>query len=95
LYTTIKKLGGPVETWWFLWLWCTSFWTTQNSDHPENYWSNSRYNLGRPPAGFRLNHLLNNWASHVSGLGPSFMKIWTCGSFLRSEFWNAWTWIKT
>jgi len=25
-------------------------------------------------AGFRLNQYLSNWASHVSGLGPSFMK---------------------
>ena len=24
--------------------------------------------------------VLSNWASYVSGLGPSFMKIWTCGS---------------
>jgi len=24
-------------------------------------------------------------------MGPSFMKIWTCGSSLRSGYWNAWT----
>jgi hypothetical protein len=29
--------------------------------------------------GFRLNQYLSNWASHVSALGSSFMKIWTCG----------------
>ena len=31
---------------------------------------------------------MSNWASHVSGLGPSFMKIWTCGSSPRSESRN-------
>ena len=30
------------------------------------------------------NSKLSNWKSHVSGLGPSLMKIWTCGSFPRS-----------
>jgi len=30
----------------------------------------------------------------MSGLGPSFMKIWTCRSSLRSESRNAWTRIK-
>jgi len=29
-------------------------------------------------------------ASHMSGLGPSFMKIWTCGSSPRSMSRNAW-----
>jgi len=37
---------------------------------------------------------MSNWASHVSGLGPSFKKIWTCGSSPRSEPRNAWTPIK-
>ena len=32
--------------WWFFYLWCASSWTTQNSDHPRDYWSNSRTNLG-------------------------------------------------
>ena len=32
------------------------------------------------------------WAGWVQG--PSFMKIWTCGSSPRSGSWNAWTWIK-
>jgi hypothetical protein len=41
-----QKLGGPVETWWFFHLWCAPPWTTQNSDHPGDYWSNSRANLG-------------------------------------------------
>ena len=36
-------------------LWCTSSRTTQNSHNPGDYSSNSRANLGRPPAGFRLN----------------------------------------
>ena len=30
----------------------------------------------------------------MSGLGPSFMKIWTCRSSSQSRSWNAWTWIK-
>ena len=34
--------------------------------------------------GFRLNQWLSNWASHLSWLGPSFMKIWTCESSPRS-----------
>ena len=40
-------------------------------------------------AGFRLNQELSNWASHVSGLGPTFTKIWTCGNYPRSESRNA------
>jgi hypothetical protein len=32
---------------------------------------------------------LRNWASHVSALGPSLMKIWTCGSSSRSGSRNA------
>ena len=43
-----QKLGGPVSTWGFFHLWCASYWTTQNSDHPRDYWSNSRANYGRP-----------------------------------------------
>ena len=38
-----SKTGWPS---WFFHLWCASSWTTQNSDHPGNYWSNSRANLG-------------------------------------------------
>ena len=45
-------------------------------------------------AGFRLNQQLSNWASHVSGWCPSFMKIWTCGSSTRSGSQNTWTRIK-
>jgi len=44
-----QYLGGPILTWWFFHLWCASSWTTQNSDHPGDYWSNSRANVGRPP----------------------------------------------
>ena len=42
-------------------------------------------------AGFRLKQYLSNWAPHVSELGTSFMKIWTCRSSLRSGSRNAWT----
>ena len=45
----LQKLGGPVWTWWFFHLKCASSWTTQNSDHPGNYWWHLRANLGRPP----------------------------------------------
>ena len=45
-------------------------------------------------AGFRLNEYLRNWASHMSGFGLSFMKIWTCGSSPRSGSRNPWTRIK-
>jgi len=45
-------------------------------------------------AGFRLNQKLSNWASHMSGLGPSFMKIWTCGNSSQSGSRIAWTRIK-
>ena len=38
--------------------------------------------------------IASNWASHVSRLGPLFMKIWTCGSSPRSGSRNAWTRIK-
>ena len=44
-----QKLGGPVWTWWFFHLWCASSWTTQNSDHPGDYWSDSRTNFWKPP----------------------------------------------
>jgi len=37
---------------------------------------------------------MSNWASHVSRLGPSFMKIWTCGSSPQCRSWNVWTRIK-
>ena len=43
-----QKLGGPLQTWWFFHLWCASSWTTRNSNHPGQYCSNSRANLGRP-----------------------------------------------
>jgi len=33
-----QKLGGPVLTWWFFHLCFASSWTTQNSDHPRDYW---------------------------------------------------------
>ena len=39
-------------------------------------------------AGFRLNQELSNWAFHVRGLGPTFMKIWTFGSSPRSGSLN-------
>jgi len=40
---------------------------------------------------------MNSWATgHLTwaGLGPSFVKIWTCGIFPRSGYRNAWTRIK-
>ena len=29
-----RKLGGPVEMWWYFHLCCASSWTNQNRDHP-------------------------------------------------------------
>jgi len=37
---------------------------------------------------------MSNYASHMSGLGPAFMKIWTWGSSPRSGSRNAWKRIK-
>ena len=45
-------------------------------------------------AGFRLNQYLSKLPSHVSGLGPAIMKIWTCGNSPRSGSQNACTRIK-
>ena len=44
----------------------SSPWTTQNSDPPGDYWSNSRANLGRPPDfGY-----INSWATgYLTRLG--------------------------
>ena len=44
-----SKTGWPSLNVWFFHLWCASSWTTQNSDHPGDYWSNSRATLGRQP----------------------------------------------
>jgi len=41
-----SKTGWPTLKWWFFPLWCASSWTIQNSDHPRDYWTNSRANLG-------------------------------------------------
>jgi len=37
---------------------------------------------------------MSNWESHLRGLGPSFMKFWTCGRSPRSGSQNARTRIK-
>ena len=61
-----RKLGGQVWTWWFFRLWCSSSWTTQNSDHPGDYWSNSWANLGTPPDFSQI----NSWATgHLTWVG--------------------------
>jgi len=65
--------------WRFFQLWCASSWTTQNSDNPGDYWSNSRRMSAK---------------SIVEQLGISFMKIWICGSHPRSGSVNGWTRIK-
>ena len=54
--------------------------TTQHSEQKPKSWKTT---------GFRPNQKLSNWASHLSGLGPSFMKIWTYGSSPRSGSQNA------
>ena len=40
-----SKTEWPSLTWLFFHLCCASSWTTPNSDHPGDYWSNSRGNL--------------------------------------------------
>ena len=45
LYATVRNLVAQFKHH----LWCTLSWTTQNSDHPGGYWSNSLANLGRLP----------------------------------------------
>jgi hypothetical protein len=55
-YVTIKNWVAQYKLGFFH-LWCTSSWKTQNSDHPGNYWSNSRVDLGTLLAGFRLRSL--------------------------------------
>ena len=44
-----SKTGWPSLNWWFFHLWCPSSWTSQNSDHRGDYWTNSRANLVRRP----------------------------------------------
>ena len=44
-----SKTGWPSLDGWLFHLWCTSSWTTQQSDHHGDYWWNSRANLGRLP----------------------------------------------
>ena len=48
-YATVKNWVAQFKRGDFLHLCCPSSWTTQNSDHPGDYWSNSGANLGRPP----------------------------------------------
>ena len=83
-----SKTGCPVLTWWFFHLWCASSWTTQNSDHPGDYWSNSRANLGRQPGRISAKSIAEQLGISRE---PSFMKICTYGSPPRSGSRNAWT----
>ena len=85
LYATIKNWVAQFK--------CGDFSTMRlvlddkNSDHPGDYWSNSRANLRRPPDfGY-----INSWATGHLTLGPSFMKIWTCGISPWGGSQNAWT----
>ena len=47
-YATVKNWVTQFKMSWSFHQWCTSSWTTQNSGHPRDYWSNSRATLGRP-----------------------------------------------
>jgi hypothetical protein len=86
-----QHLGGPVYTWWFFFFFFASSWTTHNSDHLGDDWSNSQANLGRPPDfGY-----INSWETgHLTWAGWVHQKIWTYGSSPRSGSRNAWTRIK-
>jgi len=46
---TVKNWVAQFKRGDFFHLWCASSWTTENSDHPGGYWSNSRTNLVRRP----------------------------------------------
>ena len=48
-YATVKNWVAQFKRGDFSTCDANSSWTTQNSDHPGDYWSNSRANLGRPP----------------------------------------------
>jgi hypothetical protein len=47
-HATVKNLLAQFKRCELLQMFCTSSWTTQNSDQPGDYCSNSRTNLGRP-----------------------------------------------
>jgi hypothetical protein len=58
------------------------------------HWKWYNYKTLTTPACLMPALTLSNWASHISGLGPSFIKIWICRSSLRSHSQNAWMRIK-
>ena len=48
-FVTVKNWVAQFKRADFPQLWCATSWTTQNSDHPGDYCSNSRANRGRTP----------------------------------------------
>jgi len=75
IHTILKATLGdyaPSKTGWatvnvvIFHLCCTSYWTIQNSDNPEDYWPNSWPNLGRPVDFNKI----NSWATgHLTWAG--------------------------
>ena len=74
--------------WRFFHLCCASSWTTQNSDRPGDI--DQIHELILKDRRISAKLITKKRASHVSGLGPSFMKIWTCWNSPRSESRNVW-----
>jgi len=77
---------------WFFHLRCPLSWTTQNSNTPEII--DQLHELILKDRRISGKWIAEQKAYHVSGLDPSFMKIWTCESSPRSGFRNDWTRIK-
>jgi hypothetical protein len=67
-------------------LWWASSWMTQNSDHPGDYWSNSRANLARLPD-LQPRRNWPTWASNVLFTHP-ILQIWPCWTITCSLDWK-------
>ena len=72
LHTPPSKTGWPSLSGWFFHLWCALSLTTQNSDHPRDYRSNSRANLGRPPEFGEINSWVTGHLTWVVWVHPSW-----------------------
>jgi len=75
--------------WWFFHMWCASSWMTKTVTTPEII--DQIYKLILEDHQISVKSIAEQLGISLSGLGPSFMKIWTCGSSPWSGSWNAWT----
>jgi len=74
-YATVKNPVCPIQTRWFFHLCCASSRMTQTCGK-IGFIDQIIEVFGRSPDLLQI----DSWASHVSGLGPSFMKFWRWGS---------------